>query len=190
MHAPRRVVGLLTKPSQEWLAIAAETPDIGELYRGYVVLLAAIPSGSIVLGLLLAGGLALGGAAIGTAVTAAMASYAMALAIPFAAALVIEHLGPRFKSDGSTAQAFSLVAHASTPMWLAGAFYVSVSLSPLVLVGVLYSIYLFFTGLTPLMATPPEQRVPFTLVVVMAILVLQILFGAAASAAKVPYYGF
>ena len=34
MHAPRRVVGLLTKPSQESLAIAAETPDIGEMYLG------------------------------------------------------------------------------------------------------------------------------------------------------------
>jgi len=191
MHAPRRVVGLLTNPAREWLAIADETPDIGQLYRGYVLFLAAIPAGSMVIGLMLSGGLALGGTAIATAVTAAMTSYAMAIAIPFATAIVIEHLvGPRFKSDGSTAQALSLVAHASTPIWLAGAFYISVSLSPLVLVGPLYAIYLFFTGLTPMMATPTDQRVPFTLVVVMTVLVLQILFGAAASAARVPYYGF
>jgi hypothetical protein len=190
MNLPRRVAGLLTHPAQEWPAIHSEANDMAALYRGYIVILAAIPSASILVGLLLAGGLALGAAALTTAVTAAMVSYAMALATPFAAAIVIEQLAPRFKADASTDEAFGLVAYASTPIWLAGVFYVSVFLSPLVLAGVLYSIYLFFSGLTPMLSMPADQRVPFTLVVVMAILVLQILFGAAAGAVRVPYYGF
>jgi len=190
MNLPRRVAGLLTNPAQEWRTIAAEPHEIGELYRGYVAVLAAIPSASILLGLLSAGGLALGAASLATAATAAAVTYAIALAVPYVAAIVIEHLGSRFKSDGSTAQAFALVAFAFTPAWIAGFFYLSVTLSPFVLIGLLFAIYLFFAGLTPMLGTPAEQRVPFTLVVVITIVVLQTLFGAAASAIKLPYYGF
>jgi hypothetical protein len=190
MSLPRKVAGLLAAPGREWPVIASEADDIATLYRQYVVPLAAIPSASIVFGLLLAGGRALGAAALSTAVTAALVSYAMALATPFAVGLLIEHLAPRFKGDCSTDQAFSLVAHASTPMWLAGAFYVSVSLSPLAPIGAAYAVYLFFSGLSPMTATPPDQRVPFTLVAVTAALVLQIALGAIASAAGLPYYGF
>ena len=190
MNLPRRVAGLLTNPGQEWRAIAAEPHEIGALYRGHIAILAAIPSASILLGLLAAGGLALGAASLATATTAAAVTYAIALAVPYVAAIIIEHLAPRFKSDGSTAQALALVAFSFTPAWLGGLFYVSVSLSPFVLIGFLYAIYLFFAGLTPMLETPAEQRVPFCLVVVIAIVVLQTLFGAAASAVRLPYYGF
>ena len=89
MNLPRRVLRLLTHPAQEWPAIAAESADVSTLYREYVAILAAVPAGSILAGLLLAAGLALGTTALTTAFMAAMATYAMALAVPYAAAVAI-----------------------------------------------------------------------------------------------------
>jgi hypothetical protein len=113
----------------------------------------------------------------------------MALFVPFATAVAVEHLAPRFKSDGSGTRAFRLVAYASTPIWLAGLFYLSIALSRLVLVGVVYAVYLFFAGLTPVMGTPAEQRVPFTLVAILTLLVIQMLLGSLATVVGLPYYG-
>jgi hypothetical protein len=190
MNLPRRVLRLLTRPAREWPAIASESADVGTLYREYVAILAAIPAASILVGLLLAAGLALGTTALTTAFMAAMATYAMALAVPYAAAVAIEHLAPRFKSDGGTDEALALLAYSSTPLWLAGLFYIFVALSPLVLAGIVYAVYLFFMGLTPMLNTPPEQRVPFTLVAVLTVVVLHIVLGTVASLAGIPYYGF
>jgi hypothetical protein len=185
----KRVAGLLTAPAAEWARIARETTDIGSIYRGYVVILAAIPAASLLLSLVLSGGLSLGRAALTIAVTAAVASYAMALATPIAAAVVLEHLAPRFKSHPSTLEVFKLVAYASTPIWLAGLFLIVLTLSRLAVFGVIWAAYLFFVGLSPVVGMPIEQRVPFTLVAAITILVIQLALGWIATLAGIPYYG-
>jgi hypothetical protein len=185
----KRVVGLLTSPVAEWERIGREPADIGSIYRGYVAILAAIPAASLLLSLALAGGMYLGRAAWLTAVTAALASYAMALAVPIAAAVVLEHLAPRFKAHPTTLEAFKLVAYASTPIWLAGLFYIVFALSRLAVFGVLWAAYLFFAGLSPVLGMPMEQRVPFTLVAAITILVIQLVLGWAATLVGIPYYG-
>jgi hypothetical protein len=185
----RRVAGLLRAPAAEWARIAGETSDIGSMYREYVAILAAIPGASLLLSLVLGGGLYLGTAALTIAVTAALASYAMALATPIAAAVVLEHLGPRFKSHPTTLQAFKLVAYAFTPIWLAGVFYLVFALSRLAVLGVIWAAYLFFVGLSPVVGTPLEQRVPFTLVAAVTILVIQLVLGWLATLVGIPYYG-
>jgi Yip1 domain len=189
MKLPRRVAGLLIDPSREWDAIAAERTDIGEIYTRHVVPLAAIPALSILAGLAIVAGRALGTTAIVTAITAAAASYAMALAIPYAAAVAIEHLTPRFKGDADAVSAFKLVAYSLTPVWLAGVFYIFFEFSRLVVFGVLYALYLFFTGATPVASVPLEQRVPFTLVAAIIIVVIQILLGWVAMQVRIPYFG-
>jgi hypothetical protein len=185
----KRVTGLLTAPAAEWARIARETSDIGSIYREYVAILAAIPGVSLLVSLILAGGLYLGTAALTIAITAALASYAMALATPIAAAVVLEHLGPRFKSHPTTLQAFKLVAYAFTPIWLAGVFYLVVAISGLAVFGVIWAAYLFFVGLSPVVGTPLEQRVPFTLVAAITILVIQLALGWIATLVGIPYYG-
>ena len=186
---PRRVAGLLTDPRREWDAIASERTDIGEIYSRHVFPLAAIPALSILTGLAIVAGSALGTTAIVTALTAAAASYAMALAIPYAAAVALEHLAPRFKGDADTVSAFKLVAYSLTPVWLAGVFYLFFELSRLAVIGMLYAFYLFFTGATPMVAVPLEQRVPFTVIAAIIIVVIQILLGWVAMQVRIPYFG-
>ena len=190
MSLPRRVARLLTDPGQEWPIIAREETDPGRLYQTHIAILAAIPALSILTGLAISGGRYLGAAGIVTAMTAAMVSYAMALALPFAASIALTTFAPKFKSDGSMTEALKLTAYSLTPFWLSGVFYVFVRLSPLVVTGGLYAVYLFFIGAPPVMGTPLEQRVPFTLVAVITVLALDIAFSWVVGLVALPYYGF
>jgi len=190
VRLPRRVARLLTDPRREWSNIAAEETDPGRLYQSHIAILAAVPSLAILTGLAISGGRYLGAAGIVTAVTAAMVSYAMALALPFATAIALTSFAPKFKSDGGMTEALKLAAYSLTPFWLSGVFYVFVRLSPLVVTGGLYAVYLFFIGLPPVMGTPLEQRVPFTLVAVITILAIDIAFSWVVGLVGLPYYGF
>jgi hypothetical protein len=184
----RRVAGILTHPGTEWVEVATEPTDVASLYRQYIALLAAVPAASILVGLALAGGRFLGSAAITTAVMAAMTSYAIALASPMVLAVVIEKLAPSFEADADTVQALKLVAFALTPAWLAGMCTILVALSPLVVLGWLWTLYLFYLGLPIVLKTPREQVVPFTLVSALAMVVVNIALRAVASAVSIPYY--
>ena len=190
MSLPHRVARLLTDPGHEWPAIAREETDPGTLYRTHIAILAAIPALSILTGLALSGGRYLGAAGIATAVTAAIVSYAMALALPFATSIALTSFAPKFKSDGSMTDALKLTAYALTPFWLSGVFYVFVRLSPLVVAGGLYAVYLFFMGLSPVLGTPLQQRVPFTLVAVITMVALDIALSWIVGVVHLPYYGF
>jgi hypothetical protein len=165
----KRVVAILTNPAAEWPIIAAERDDVGALYRNYILLLALVPA----VGMFLAVGLF----SPIFATRAAVGVYVSSIVTPLIAALIIERLAPRFGSRGDTAQALKLVAYASTPVWIAGILYATLILSPLVAVAALYAVYLFYVGLTPVLGTPYEQRVPFMVVAALAILVVVIVLN-------------
>ncbi len=185
----RRVSGLLTHPRPEWDAIAAEDCDPGTVYREYVAGLAAVPALSILIGLAITAGRFLGTAGIMTAVVAAAVSYAMSLAGVAIVALAAGAAAPRFGASGSTRDAVRLVAYASTPAWLAGAFYVSVTLSPLAILGIPVAIYLLYLGAAPVMKSPLDQRVPFTAFCTLAMIVANIVLRTLAGLVRLPYYG-
>ena len=186
----RRAGRLLTNPAAEWDTIAGESADIPAIYAYYLAPLAVIPAVALVGGLALSAGRYMGAAGLTTAVSAAMVSYAMGMALPLATALVLAALAPRFKADGGTLEAFKLVAYASTPYWLASVCYLFVALSPLVIVGALYALYLFHLGLTPVMGLPMEQRVPFTLIATIVVLVASTVLSWIVGLLRLPHYAF
>jgi hypothetical protein len=186
---PRRVVRLLTQPAAEWTRIAAERDDAAAVYTGHAIPLAAIPPLSMLAGIALAGGRFLGSAGVVTVLTAAAMTYAILLAMPFFGALALEQLAPRLKSDGSGGRAFALVAYASTPFWLGGVFYVLVQLWPLVWVGAAYAVYLVYVGCGIVTETPADQRLPLTLVTVIAVMFVNTGLRWIAQQAGIPTYG-
>jgi hypothetical protein len=186
---PGRVAGILSDPRAEWRKIAEEQDGIGSFYTSYIMPLAAIPAVAMLVGLALAGNPVAGGFAMGAAIRSAIYSYAGAMLGAMIAALVIERLAPRFKSSGSTVDALKLVGYASTPVWVAGVFYVLLFLAPLVLAGVLYAVYLFYLGLPPMMKTHPDQVVPYMVVSAIAILVINMLLAAFGSLLGIPSFG-
>ena len=185
-----RVTGILTNSTSEWLEIAAEPDDVAAIYRNYIVYLAAIPAVSMFLGLTIVGLPLFGRYGVTTALATAMVMYVTSLVAPFVAAVVLEKLAPKFESSGNTAQALKLVAYASTPVWVAGVFYVVLMLAPLALLAAIYAIYLFYLGLPVLMKTPHDKVVPFMVVAAIAIIVLNIVLRAIVSVFGLPAYGF
>jgi Na+/proline symporter len=158
-----RVVNILKSPQTEWPVIAAEPTDVGSLFKGYVMPLAAIgPVASF-----------LGGALIGTPFIGRTPS----LLGVFIAMMVVEWLGPKFKSTGSRVDALKLVAYASTPVWIAGVLNLLPLLGMLVILAAIYSIYLFYLGLPPVMKTPSDQVVPYMIVAALVIIVINIVLA-------------
>jgi hypothetical protein len=170
MDLRKRLTGLLFDPKREWSLIAGEPADAVWLYRNFILIVAAIPSAALLLRFTIAAAPVLG---LGAAAT----RYIVALAMPVAAAVVIEQLAPRFQSRGNTATALKLVAYSAAPVWVAGVF----ALLPMLggtatLVGILYGIYLFALGLPRILHTPREQLVPFMLVCAILLLVINAVF--------------
>jgi hypothetical protein len=186
----KRVVGILTDPIHEWRAIASEQDDVESIYKGYIMPLAAIPAIAMFLGLGVIGAPFYGRFGIVMALTSAIWIYGTNLALPILGAMVVEKLAPRFRSTGTLVDGLKLVAYASTPMWVGGVLYLVLYIAPLVLIAALYAVYLLYVGLPAVMKTHPEQAVPYTVVIVIAMLVIGIVLSVIRAVLGLPSYGF
>lgn len=172
-----RAKAIILTPRDEWPRIAAETDRPGEIFRRHVLPLAAIgPVASLIGGQLFGYG-AFGFsykpglvAAIGTAVV----SYAVTLVGIWVLSLIADFLAPKFGGESNRAQAFKLIAYGATASFLSGIFGLIPSLSVFGLLG-LYSLYLFYTGATPLMKVPADKTMAYTAVTIVAAIVLSLI---------------
>jgi hypothetical protein len=160
-----RAKGILLSPSSEWPVIAGENTTVGDLYKGYIIPLAAIPA---IFGLL--GSMRLG---FGPAIGATVIGYVLGLIGAYVMALIIDALAPTFGGQKSTVQALKVVAYASTAIWLAGVAQIVPLLGLLVLLaGGIYTIYLLYTGLPHTMKCPPEKAGGYTAVAIIVAIVI------------------
>lgn len=175
-----RVKNILLRPDSEWAAIDAEPATIGDIYRRHVIPLAAIPAVAGLIGSLVFGYSLLGvtwrpsvGAAVGTAIV----QYGGALVGVFLLALIIDALAPSFGATANRVQAFKLAAYSATASWVAGLFSLIPAIGWLSLLG-LYSLYLLYLGVPRLMKAPQEKAMGYTVVIVIAAIVLALVVGA------------
>lgn len=177
-----RVVNILKDPKSEWPVIAAESTDIGRLYREYIIPLSAIPVvasfiGSMWIGsMLVATGVAGGGLLWWLCFS--IATYVLGLVGLYIDAVVIEWLAPKFKSSGTRVDALKVVAYSMTPVWIAGILSLVPLLAVLAIVAVIYAIYLCYLGLPHVMKTPQDQVVIFMIVAAVVIIVIHMVLGA------------
>lgn len=178
-----RVKSILLKPSATWDVIDVEPATIGGLYRGYVVPLALIPAVAGLIGSVVFGFGAFGitfKPSILSAVLGAAAGFGATLLGVYLLALIIDGLAPTFGGEKNRIQAFKVAAYAGTATWVVGVFEIYPPLGILGLLG-LYSLFLLFKGLPRLMKTPQDKAMPYTIVVIIAALVLGIIVGAIVS---------
>jgi hypothetical protein len=116
----------------------------------------------------------------GSAITSAIVTYVMALAMPYLLALIIDALAPTFNGQRSQIQALKVAAYSSTAAWVAGIFALIPGLRFLTILGV-YSLFLLYLGLPVLMKSPKEKAIGYTVVVILAAIVLSILIGVVSS---------
>src|SRR5262245_24384553 len=106
-----RVKAILTSPKTEWPIIAAESTNLADLYKNYIIILAAVPAiaGFVNMSILGFGGIFRIG--IGTGLTIAVMSYVMSLVGVYIIALVIDALAPTFGSTKDQMQALKTAAY-------------------------------------------------------------------------------
>jgi hypothetical protein len=172
-----RVKGILMTPKTEWPIIAAETTTLADIYKSYVIILAAIPAIALFISMSIVG-YGFFRMSIGTGLTMAVVSYVMALIGVYIIALVIDALAPTFGSTKDQMQALKTAAYSMTAYWVASIFTIVPGIGFLiVLVGGLYGLYLLYLGLPFTMKTPADKAVPYTAVTVVCSIVIMIVLN-------------
>jgi Yip1 domain len=172
MNLVDRVKGIIVSPKTEWPIIAGEQGDVGYLFSNYVAILAAIPA---VCGFI---GSVLIGASIVGALLQAVVGYVLTFVVVYVIAWIVNLLAPTFASHKDFPNALKVTVYSSTPGWLAGIFLLIPSLSFLEIVAALYGIYLAWLGLPPVMKTPHEKAIWYTITIIVCWIVLWFLIVA------------
>lgn len=174
-----RAKAIVMKPVETWPAIDAEPATPGDLLTRYALPLIAIgPVAGFIGGQLF--GFGMFGFSYRPGLMAALTSAIIALVMgvisTIVIALVSDFLAPKFGGTSNRTNGFKLVVYSMTAAWLAGIFQFIPMLGWLGIVG-LYSLYLFYTGATPIMKVPQNQAVGYTAVTVIAAFVLNVIAG-------------
>lgn len=178
MDLVTRAKNILLKPKEEWPVIAGETASTADLFKSYVAPLVAIPAVAGFIGMSLVGLPMMGRVGIGAGLVMMVVQYLLGLAAVYVLALIIDVLAPNFGGEKNMVQALKVAAYSMTPAWLAGIFAIVPMLGFLSILG-LYSLYLLYLGLPVLMKSPAEKATVYTIVVVVAAIVIWIIVGAA-----------
>ena len=163
-----RAQRLILHPRQEWAAIAGEFTSAGPIYRGFLLPVAAIGPLAATVGTIISGGER--SSLVGTfrisltdAITRGVLEYALNLIAVYGFAMVIDLLAGILGGQRNQVQALKVAAYGSSPYWLGGALAVLPKLAPIGLLLGLYSVRLYAAGLAPVMKTPPDKTLPYTL---------------------------
>lgn len=178
-----RAKAMLLTPRTEWPVVATEPTTVGDLYKGYIIWLAAIPVifGFIKMSLI---GVSVPFAgtvrtAMGIGLTSAIVQYSLSLVMIYVLALIIDALAPTFGGQKDRMQALKAAAYASTASWIAGAGAIVPWLGWLIAIaGGVYSIYLLYLGLPHTMKSPSDKAVGYTAVTIIIAIVLGFVVGA------------
>jgi hypothetical protein len=175
-----RIKGILLKPKEEWQTIAGESTSIPDLYKTYIVILAAIGPVASVIGMSIVGiSMPFIGSfriPITTSIASAVVHYVLTLGGVYVLALIIDALAPNFSGEKNLDQAFKVAAYSSTPGWLVGIFTIVPALGILGILG-LYGLYLLYIGLPILMKSPQEKSLMYTVAVIVAAVIIFIVIG-------------
>jgi hypothetical protein len=172
-----RAKAILLTPKSEWPVIASESTTVADLYKGYIIPLAAIPAifGFLKMSVIgttvvFAGTYRVG---IGAGLTSMVLGYVLSLVMVYVMGLIIDALAPTFGAQKNNIQALKTMAYAYTASWVAGVAQILPGIGMLVvIVGGIYSIYLLYLGLPHTMKCPPEKAGGYTAVAIVIAIVL------------------
>jgi hypothetical protein len=181
MNLVERVKRILLTPRTEWEVIDAEPATTAGLYTGYIMPLAAIGPIAQFIGFSLIGmRIPFGGGVyrtpIGSGIAGVIVGYVLTLVGVYVLALIIDGLAPSFDGTKSQIQALKVAAYSATAGWLAGIFAIVPTLAILSILG-FYSLYLLYLGLPVLMKAPKEKALGYTVVVIVAAVVLAVIIS-------------
>lgn len=184
MNIVERVQAILLKPKSTWPVIAQEADDMASIYKNYLMILAAIPAVAGFIGLSLVGA-GMFGVSFRVPILAGLINmvvgYVLSLVMVFVLSLIANALAPSFGGEKNPLNAFKLIAYASTAGMVGGIFSIMPGLSMLGVLAALYSIYLVYTGIAPLMKSPEDKAIGYTAVLIVCGVVASLVVGVASS---------
>jgi len=180
------------KPSETWQEIKEEETTISNLYKSYAMLLAAIPQvaqfiANSIIGYPVRGVNFRVRTNIGRTLGFSIAFYILFLVSLYVISLITNALAPRFNSTKNITNAFKLIVFSLTPGWIASILFIFPSLSPLVILGGIYWIYLLYLGLPLMMETPKKKSFGYVIIIALVTLLISFVINAIVSAIFNPW---
>jgi hypothetical protein len=180
MNIVERVKKILLEPKKEWEIISRETTNTSELYKSYIMPLAAIGPVASIIGMSIMGiSMPLAGTfrlPIITSIGSAVVQYILSLVGVYILALIVDFLAPNFSGEKNIDQALKLAAYSYTAGWLSGIFMIVPALGFFMILG-LYGLYLIYTGIPVLMKAPREKALGYTVTVVIAAVIISVIIA-------------
>ncbi len=169
----QRTKNLITRPVEEWQVITEEQVNRSGVIRKYLfpfVLLLAITT---FLGIFLFRNYV----TVSIMVLGAVVNALGAFLSVYISAYIINELSSQFESRKNYNSAFKLVTYSYTAIFIAHS--IASLLLPIFFIVIfgIYSLYLLWTGLGPMMETPKENRLIFGIISSITILVVYILLN-------------
>jgi hypothetical protein len=162
MNLVERAKNMIVSPKTEWNAVAAEEPNIQQILMGYVLPLALIPTLATIIGWGAIG--ILGFTSFTYGIAMGLVQLINAFLSVLIAGFVIDALAGSFGSTKNMGRAVQLVAFSMTPIWVFGILNIIPAIGWLSFLLGLYSLFLIYLGLTPLMKTPEDKKAVYLIV--------------------------
>jgi hypothetical protein len=180
MNLIERAKGMVLAPAQTWPVVAAEPATPAQIYKDWLLVLAAIPAVCSFVGLSLIGLGAFGlRDSLPVGLVGMVLRYLVTLLTVFVMALVVDALAPGFGGTRDRVAALKLIAYGSTASFVAGVFALLPLLGSLVmLAAAVYSLYVIYLGLPVLMKCPQDKAPGYLAVIVLAGIVVGVLLSA------------
>jgi hypothetical protein len=175
-----RVKNIIVSPRSEWQVIKAEQTAVKDIILSYVAVLAIIPAVASFIGLTVVGFSFMHTFTrypVFISLLWGVFSYIFSIVAVMVSAAIINALAPAFESAKDYLKALKVVSYAYTPVWIAGVLNVVPALYWPMLIMSLYSIYLLYLGLSPIMGTPQNKALGYTVVSIMVIIAVEIVTG-------------
>jgi Yip1 domain len=174
-----RAKNILLQPKAEWERIAGEPADIGKLYIGYVLPLAAVAAIAGFIGATMFGYGAFGvhyRLPLVTGLTMGIVQVVSGVIGVFLLAIIANALAPNFGSQQDQGRAHKLAAYGSTAGFLAGVFAIYPPLAMLGILG-LYTLFLLYQGLPVMMKTPDDKRIGYLVTIIIVGIVIGVVLS-------------
>ena len=188
-----RAKDIIFKPKETFKIVKNESVTSRDLIIGYLAILAIIPAVASLIGMSIVG-YSVGWTGriripIGNSLARIIIQYVLTIGGIYVLGIIINTLAPNFSGKKNNIAALKVAVYSSTPVLVAGIFYILPALGIIVFIAGLYGLYLLYVGIPIMMECPPDKALIYTIVVIVAYIVIYFIIGAIAGAVTGTYIG-
>lgn len=192
MNLVERVKNMLLTPKNEWNVIAGEAPDPTTILKTFVIPLTVAGAIAAFIGYGLIGFRVMGYHTVGInwGLYYAINKIVLGILSVYITAYIVDSLAPFFQSEKNFGRSFQLVAYGASPGLVAGLFSFLPLLTGIVgLAGAVYTVYLWYIGLSPIKNTPSDKKLIYLVVIFLSLVIVYFFIAMIIRALMMPLFG-